>query len=206
MNEGPPGRTGNARDDTRARILAAAMEAFARDGFDGTTVRAIARRCGLSDAGIFYYFPTKRHLLEALWDEAPSAAFPARGSGGQLTRERLRELVAATMIVSADNFTYLRLVAREALRSDETAIALRNASRARWRSTLLEHFRGCGPRAAELVELFTAAMTGYLVRLEMECGDAYPQVARDERTIDRVAAAIERLLPITFPPADPARA
>ncbi|WP_369294036.1 TetR family transcriptional regulator, partial [Tepidiforma sp.] len=37
-------------DRTRARILEAAMEAFARHGFDGTSVRSIAARCGLSDA------------------------------------------------------------------------------------------------------------------------------------------------------------
>lgn len=205
MGDQVANRANLPRDDTRARILAAAMEAFARDGFDGTTVRAIARRCGLSDAGVFYYFPTKRHLLDALWDEAPTAAFPARGGGGPLTRERLRELVAATMVVSAENFTYLRLVAREALRSDETAIALRNASRARWRATLLEHFGDAGPRAAELVDLFAEAMTGYLLRLEMEHGDAYPQAARDERTIDRITSAIERLLPVDLAPAEAAR-
>jgi len=192
------------RDDTRARILAAAMEAFARDGFDGTSVRSIARRCGISDAGVFYYFPTKRHLLEALWNEAPAGSFPVGEPGAPLTAERLAELVRATIHISAENFTYLRLVARQALSSDETAIALRNASRARWRTALMKHFQAAGPHAAELVETFAAAVTGYLLRLEIETGDAFPEAVRDERFQGRVIRAVQRLLPVA--PGEPAAA
>jgi AcrR family transcriptional regulator len=197
--EPPAGQTpGEAapRDDTRARILAAAMEAFARDGFDATSVRSIARRCGISDAGVFYYFPTKRHLLEALWNEAPAGSFPVGDPAAPLTAEQLAELVRATIHISAENFTYLRLVARQALASDETAIALRNASRARWRTALARHFQAAGPRAAELVETFAAAVTGYLLRLEMETGDAYPEAVRDDAFQERVIRAVQRLLPV----------
>jgi AcrR family transcriptional regulator len=187
---------GQPCDDRRARILAAAMDAFARDGFDGTSVRSIARVCGLSDAGVFYYFPTKRHILEALWHGAPMGSFPAAEPGAPLTRERLRQLIVATMQISAENFTFLRLVARQALRSDATAVALRNASRARWRTALFEHFRCMGPRAGMLVDLFMASVTGHLIRLEMETGDDYPNAALDEREQDRIVSAVERLLPL----------
>ncbi len=44
----------------RARIL------FARDGFERTTMRAIADACGLSYQTIYNYFPTKVRLLHAL--------------------------------------------------------------------------------------------------------------------------------------------
>ena len=84
-------------DETRARILAVAMDAFARDGFDGTSVRSIASRCGLSYAAVFYYFPTKRHLLEALWSEGPSGEFPRAEPAAQLTPERIADLVIATL-------------------------------------------------------------------------------------------------------------
>jgi AcrR family transcriptional regulator len=193
---GPAGGGEASRDDTRARILAAAMEAFARDGFDATSVRSIARRCGLSDAGVFYYFPTKRRLLEALWNEAPAGSFPVASSEDRLTPDRLGELVRATIHISAENFTYLRLVARQALSSDETAIALRNASRARWRAALAKHFQSAGPRAGDLVETFAAAVTGYLLRLEIEAGDAYPEAVRDEAFQQRVIRAVQRLLPV----------
>lgn len=183
-------------DETRARILAVAMDAFARDGFDGTSVRSIASRCGLSDAAVFYYFPTKRHLLEALWNEAPSGEFPRAEPGAPLTPERIADLVIATMRLSARNFSYLRLVAREVLRSDATATALRNASRARWRQALHEHFAAAGPRAAALVDLFMAAVTGYLLRLEIETGDGYPQAMLDPAVQERVARSVQGLIPL----------
>ena len=197
-----PGRRGAEsarRDETRGRILAVAMDAFARDGFDRTSVRSIARRCGLSDAAVFYYFPTKRHLLEALWNEGPSGEFPRAEPDVPLTPERVGELVIATMRLSARNFTYVRLVAREVLRSDMTATALRNASRARWRQALHEHFASAGPRASDLVEMFMAAVTGYLLRLEIETGDDYPQAVLKPEIQARVARAVQDLIP--FPAA-----
>lgn len=195
-DEAKGGTTLRGSDRTRARILEAAMEAFARHGFDGTSVRSIAARCGLSDAAVFYYFPTKRHLLDALWDVAPTGDFPSPVPGRPLNADVIRELVVATMRISARNFTYLRLVAREVLRSDETAIAIRNASRARWRKALRGHLEPAGPRAPALVELFTAAVTGYLLRLEIEHGDEYPRLMLDPDVQERVVQAVLRLIPI----------
>lgn len=194
--ENTDGAASRSGDRTRARILQAAMEAFARRGFDGTSVRSIAARCGLTDAAVFYYFPTKRHLLDALWDEAPVGEFPAPVPGRPLGPDVIRELVIATMRTSARNFTYLRLVAREVLRSDETAIALRNASRARWRKAIRAHFEPAGPRAAALVDLFVAAVTGYLLRIEIQQGDNYPAHVLDPEVQHRVVTAVLRLMPI----------
>lgn len=194
--EAEGGTTSRGSDRTRARILEAAMDAFARHGFDGTSVRSIAARCGLSDAAVFYYFPTKRHLLDALWDEAPTGDFPSPIPGRPLSADVIRELVVATMRISARNFTYLRLVAREVLRSDETAIAIRNSSRARWRKVLGGHLEPAGPRAPALVELFTAAVTGYLLRLEIEHGDEYPKLVLNPDVQERVVQAVLRLIPI----------
>ena len=53
-------------DGTRTRILKAAMELFGRDGFDATTVRAIGERCELTDPALYYYFKSKRAVLDAL--------------------------------------------------------------------------------------------------------------------------------------------
>lgn len=180
----------------RARILRAALECFAREGFDRTTVKTIARRCGLSDAGIFYYFPSKRHLLEALWKEAPEGQFPPPAAEGPLSAETVRELVAATMRLSAQNFLYLRLVLHEALNGDETAWALRNESRARWRRALLRQFEpAAGARAGELVDLVMATVTGFLIRIEIETGEHYPAAVHDPAWQSRVSDAVLRLLP-----------
>jgi AcrR family transcriptional regulator len=48
----------------RARILAAAAEHFARDGFSRSTTRAIAETAGVNQAMIHYYFQSKTGLYE----------------------------------------------------------------------------------------------------------------------------------------------
>ncbi len=65
-----PGRT---RDSTATRraLLAAARELFAAEGFDGTTVRAVADRAGVNQALLFRYFGNKEGLFaEALRGQA----------------------------------------------------------------------------------------------------------------------------------------
>lgn len=54
----------SASDDltTRARIRDTAIAAFARDGFDGTSLRSIAREAGVSPALIVHHFSDKTEL------------------------------------------------------------------------------------------------------------------------------------------------
>ena len=56
--------------ENRRIIREAALEIFARDGFRGATVDAIASKAGMSKPNLLYYFPTKdeiyRDLLEGL--------------------------------------------------------------------------------------------------------------------------------------------
>ncbi|KXK58616.1 hypothetical protein AWW66_28700, partial [Micromonospora rosaria] len=50
-------------DDTRTRILRAARELFAEQGYQRTSLRQIAERLRLTKAAILYHFPTKEHLV-----------------------------------------------------------------------------------------------------------------------------------------------
>lgn len=47
-------------------ILAGALSEFTQAGYHGTSVRDIARRCELSVAGLYHYYPTKQDMLYAL--------------------------------------------------------------------------------------------------------------------------------------------
>lgn len=47
------------------RILDAAVELFARQGFTGSTTREIARLADVNESSLFRYFPTKRDLFRA---------------------------------------------------------------------------------------------------------------------------------------------
>ena len=50
---------------TRAKILAAAVKAFAEKGFDGTTVDDIASAAGVNKQRLYAYYGSKRKLFEA---------------------------------------------------------------------------------------------------------------------------------------------
>jgi AcrR family transcriptional regulator len=62
-----PSRTGRRPgvSDTRERILAAARDAFGEAGFDGTTIRGIARHAGVDPALVHHYFGSKQQLFVA---------------------------------------------------------------------------------------------------------------------------------------------
>ena len=51
--------------DTRGEILAAARHVFGEQGFDGTTVRAVAARAGVDPALVHHYFGSKQALFRA---------------------------------------------------------------------------------------------------------------------------------------------
>jgi AcrR family transcriptional regulator len=55
-----PGTTG-----TRQRILDSAQHAFAASGFDGATIRGIAREAGVDPALVHHYFGSKQQLFVA---------------------------------------------------------------------------------------------------------------------------------------------
>jgi AcrR family transcriptional regulator len=48
---------------TRQKLLAAARELAAAEGYDGVTVRSVARRAGVSAPTAYQYFTSKDHLL-----------------------------------------------------------------------------------------------------------------------------------------------
>lgn len=82
----------------RKRILDAAMEVFAEDGYRATTMKEIAERAGISQRGLVHHFSGKADLLAAVLEarEAESALLmPPMGSS--------IEAFAGMLEVVADN-------------------------------------------------------------------------------------------------------
>lgn len=48
---------------TRDRILEVALELFAHQGYEGTSIRDIAERMTMTKAAVYYHFPSKEDLL-----------------------------------------------------------------------------------------------------------------------------------------------
>ena len=53
---------------TRKKILVAAAELFARQGYHKTTITDISQAVGLTSGAVFHHFPSKGALLEAVVD------------------------------------------------------------------------------------------------------------------------------------------
>jgi AcrR family transcriptional regulator len=110
----PPGR---ARDSstTRAALLTAARELFASEGYDATTVRAVADRAGVNQALLFRHFGNKEGLfaesvrgdaMELLADGArrdllertlTAILDPHSGTSAELVTAVLRATVSSTI-------------------------------------------------------------------------------------------------------------
>ena len=129
----------------RERLVVAAVDLYAEQGYDGTTVAQIAARAGVTKSTFFRYFPDKRELLVAGQEtlsrllaegitEAPEGASPleavaaglerASSAMGPMNREigpRLRAAVAASA----------ELRERDALKSVGLAAAMTTALVAR---------------------------------------------------------------------------
>jgi len=52
--------------DTRGTIRAVALELFSAHGYGQTSLREIAERVGLTKASLYYHYPSKQALLQAL--------------------------------------------------------------------------------------------------------------------------------------------
>ncbi|MDC0834647.1 TetR family transcriptional regulator [Leptolyngbya valderiana BDU 20041] len=55
--------TRTPESETRTRILASARRLFARQGFEGTTTRALARAAGVAEGTLFRHFDNKKAIL-----------------------------------------------------------------------------------------------------------------------------------------------
>ncbi|GAA5123733.1 TetR/AcrR family transcriptional regulator [Pseudonocardia adelaidensis] len=58
-----------APGSTRDAIVSAALELFRERGFDGTTMRAVADRAGVSVGNAYYYFSSKDELVQGFYDQ-----------------------------------------------------------------------------------------------------------------------------------------
>ena len=83
-------------DETRARILGAAMDLFRRRGFEETTMREIAAEAGMATGAAYYYFDSKDAIVLAFYDQAQRDLEPlleTATAGSKDLKERLRALL-----------------------------------------------------------------------------------------------------------------
>lgn len=69
--------TGTRPEDTRTRIVEAAMDLFVYQGYQGTSLAQIARRANAKPGSLYYFFPTKEDLLAATLERRKELLWPA---------------------------------------------------------------------------------------------------------------------------------
>ena len=83
--------TAAEKEETRDRIIAAAVKQFREAGFAAATTRDIAREAQLGVGTLFNYFPTKESILEHLVTEACARGEAAFAAASNDEREKSPE-------------------------------------------------------------------------------------------------------------------
>ena len=86
-------------NDTKERILDAALEMFSRNGYAGTNIRELSASLGLVKSGVYKHFESKEAIWNALLDKMIAYYEEHFGSAEHLppVPDTLEELVRMTM-------------------------------------------------------------------------------------------------------------
>jgi AcrR family transcriptional regulator len=111
-----PRVSSDTKQATRAKLLAAAGDEFARIGLERANVDAISLAAGYAKGTIYNYFPSKEELFLAVVEEA-SAQAAASGSApaDAGARERLAATLAGFCTWAGSNDPLARVLVRECL-------------------------------------------------------------------------------------------
>ncbi|HLK62051.1 MAG TPA: TetR family transcriptional regulator [Bryobacteraceae bacterium] len=150
-------------DETRARILAAAMELFQRQGFEETTMREIAAAAGVATGAAYYYFDSKDAIVLAFYDQSQQEMEPLLDAALASARN-LKGRVGALLEVKLQYFEpNRRLLGTLAAHADP------------------EH--RLSPFSAQTEEMrkrdmqfFERALTGSRIRVNSELGQHLPRI------------------------------
>src|SRR3972149_6626536 len=126
---------------TRRRILKTALALFARHGFHGASIRDIARAVGLTEAAIYYHFPSKRAIIRALYEERgfmTALDELEHLPGAAPLHQQLAANARASARLWDENGDLLGLVIAEVLRGDRAAQAVHRELMDRWHRGIVE--------------------------------------------------------------------
>lgn len=89
----------------REELLQAALDLFSENGFEGTSIRDIAKTLGVSVSVVYHYFQNKEGLWSAILEysiKALPGKLEAALAGGGHALERFRRLLRTHLVASAD--------------------------------------------------------------------------------------------------------
>ena len=139
-------------NDTKERILAAALEMFSRKGYAGTNIRELSASLGIVKSGVYKHYESKEAIWNALLDQMIAYYAEHFGSAEHLppVPDSLEELTQMTMRMV--NFT----VHDERIIMTRKVLTLEQYRDARACELATKHF------LTGLTEMFTHIFTGMM--------------------------------------------
>lgn len=195
-------KKGLKAEKTRAAILDATLSLILEEGYEKATMRAIAKKAGLSPGAAYYYFETKEHIIQAFYELTFEKFIPLGkrivGESENLA-EGISGLLEAQFRTSAPYHGVSRLLFRAALDPDsslspfsEATASLRNRSVGVYRDLLLRHAPKAMSRTRGTLPLilwfYHMAMVAFWVY------DKTPGQERTFRFIQRTSGFVTRLV------------
>jgi AcrR family transcriptional regulator len=192
VRRGPGRRPGAA--DTRGEILTAAREEFAARGYDGATIRGIARAANVDPALVHHYFGGKEQVFVAAMELPfdPSVVLPTLLSGDQTgLAERITRFFLAIWSDADRRAPFLALL-RSATTSEAGAAMLRSFVQQALLGRVVASVDGSPDPELRVTlvasHLIGLALVRYVVRVEPLAS------ASDDEVVALVAPMIQRYL------------
>jgi len=195
-------------EQTRALILNTALDLLQEHGYEKTTMRAIAKKAGVSLGNAYHYFDTKEHLIQAFYhrthQEHLAATVPALAQHADMknrllavlrlkisTLEPYHEFAGVLFKTAADPRSPLNPFAHESEQVRRDSIKLFEDLVADTKARMPSDLR------AELPYLLWLYHMGIIL---FWIHDSSPKQARTFRLIDRTVDLIDKLISLASNP------
>src|SRR5215468_11310071 len=112
MHENIHGEGHERGRDTRARLLGLALQLFAEQGYEQTSLREIAERLGVTKAALYYHFKSKEDIVRSLVEDyiGQIDALIAWAHTQPRTAEARHEIISRYVTIVADGSDVFRML------------------------------------------------------------------------------------------------
>lgn len=177
------------RDETRARIIKAALALFSAHGYERTSVKAIAEAAGIAQGLMYSHFAGKDELLKAIFQQSIQDVYEsfALAEAGAAGPPPVEAIIRAAFSVVRQRLDFWRL--SYGVRMQQPVLAALGADLATWvetiRLTLERSLQAAGVAdAATEARLLFAAIDGVCQHYVID-PQGYPLDAVAEALIER---------------------
>ena len=188
-----PSRNPSVRS-TRERILVAAAELFAREGYSATSVRMIARELGISDPAVHHHFPTKHSIYEALLVQPDYGPLPL--DRRPLTRQNMVDQLTHLFGWWAARPELARMLLREQLASDRASIDFIHKDDETWNEAVTAPLQRLFPgRGEDVSAMLFDLLAGALWDALLSYGANFRDIVDGDYFQDRLRAMVDLAIP-----------